>query len=83
MEKLNVRSQENRLNRKDFTTEGFAAKSEVPEWGERRKLPRKVSELRRKLYQKAKRELVQACGELHGSAGCGKSARPVRRGRGS
>ena len=56
MEKLNVRSQENRLNRKDFTTEGFAAKSEVPEWGERRKLPRKVSELRRKLYQKAKRE---------------------------
>jgi hypothetical protein len=24
--------------------------------------------------------LVHACGEVHGSAGCGKSARPVRRG---
>ena len=28
----------------------------VPEWGERRKLPERVSLLRRKLYQKAKRE---------------------------
>jgi len=28
----------------------------VPEWGERRSLPKKVSGLRRKLYQKAKRE---------------------------
>jgi len=56
VEKLKVRSKENRLNRKDSTTEEFAELSKVPEWGERRKLPRKLSELRRKLYQKAKRE---------------------------
>lgn len=56
VEKRNVRSQEIRLNRKDSTTEEWARKSEVPEWGERRTLPVKVSELRRKLYQKAKRE---------------------------
>ena len=95
VDELKVRSKESRLSRQDCTTEELGWKpDEVPEWGRRRKCPRKLSELRRKLYQKAKREpsvsvqvrswlLVHACGEICGSAGCGKSARPVRRGRGS
>ena len=90
-----ARGRESRLDRKDHTTEDTGIKPDlVPEWGERRKCSEKLSELRRKLYQKAKREpsvsvqvrswlLVHACGEICGSAGCGKSARPVRRGRGS
>lgn len=57
MDKPNVRSKESRLSQKDSTTEELEWKpDEAPEWGRRRKLPRKVSELRRKLYQKAKRE---------------------------
>lgn len=57
VDKRTVRSEEDRLSRKDSTTEKGAGKpEEVPEWGRRRKCPRKVSELRQKLYQKAKRE---------------------------
>lgn len=51
-----ARRRENRLS-KCSTTEDPALNSDrVPEWGERRALPEKVSGLRRKLYQKAKRE---------------------------
>ena len=57
MDELKVRSKESRLSRKDSTTEELGWKpDEVPEWGRRRKCPRKLSELRQKLYQKAKRE---------------------------
>lgn len=42
---------------KNHTTDNWLFKpDEVPEWGERRRLPWKVSSLRQKLYQKAKRE---------------------------
>jgi RNA-directed DNA polymerase len=41
---------------KHSTTEDLVASDVVPEWGERRALPEKVSGLRQKLYQKAKRE---------------------------
>jgi RNA-directed DNA polymerase len=45
------------LGRKDHTTGDLEFNPDVvPEWGERRKLPEKLSLLRRKLYQKAKRE---------------------------
>ena len=45
------------MGRKDHTTEGPELKSELePEWVERRKYPEKLSLLRQKLYQKAKRE---------------------------
>jgi RNA-directed DNA polymerase len=45
------------LGRKDQTTEDADLKPDlVPEWGERRKCPEKLSLLRQKLYQKAKRE---------------------------
>lgn len=45
------------MNRKDSTTEETDGRpEEVPEWGRRRTCPPKVSELRQKLYQKAKRE---------------------------
>jgi RNA-directed DNA polymerase len=45
------------LNRNDSTTEETDRRpEEVPEWGHRRNCPPKVTELRRKLYQKAKRE---------------------------
>ncbi len=52
-----VRGREYRLNRKDSTTDKAAVNPDVPpEIGKRGKLPRKLSLLRRKLYQKAKRE---------------------------
>ena len=45
------------MGRKDRTTEDSGLKSElVPEWVERRRYPEKLSLLRQKLYQKAKRE---------------------------
>jgi len=45
------------LSRKDTTTEDADLRPDlVPEWGERRKCPEKLSLLRQKLYQKAKRE---------------------------
>jgi RNA-directed DNA polymerase len=45
------------LGRKDHTTEDLEFNPDVvPEWGERRKLPERLSLLRQKLYQKAKRE---------------------------
>ena len=52
-----ARRRENRLSRKDPTTEEADLRPDlVPEWGERRKCPEKLSLLRQKLYQKAKRE---------------------------
>ena len=52
-----VRGGEYRLNRKDSTTDKAAVIVDVPaEIGKYGKLPRKLSLLRRKLYQKAKRE---------------------------
>jgi RNA-directed DNA polymerase len=45
------------LGQKDHTTEDTGLKPDlVPEWGERRKCPEKLSFLRQKLYQKAKQE---------------------------
>lgn len=45
------------MDRKDPTTEELGMNpDEVPEWGERRPYPAKVSDLRQKLYRKAKRE---------------------------
>jgi RNA-directed DNA polymerase len=45
------------LDRKDPTTGDLGLTPDfVPEWGERRRLPEKLSSLRLKLYQKAKRE---------------------------
>lgn len=45
------------MDRKDPTTEHLETYLEhVPEWGRRRRCPEKVSVLRQKLYQKAKRE---------------------------
>jgi RNA-directed DNA polymerase len=45
------------LDPKDPTTERLSTDPEhVPEWGERRVLPEKVSQLRRKLFLKAKQE---------------------------
>lgn len=41
---------------KPTTEEPELSRDVVPEWGERRKVPEKVSLLRQKLYQKAKRE---------------------------
>ena len=40
----------------DPTTENRAGAEELPEWGERKRLPEKLSSLRRKLHQKAKQE---------------------------
>ncbi len=52
-----ARGRENRLEKKKPTTEQPQLTPDgAPEWGERRKLPEKVSLLRQKLYQKAKRE---------------------------
>ncbi len=52
-----ARRGESRLDRKDPTTEDLDMNPDfVPEWGDRRKCPEKLSLLRRKLYQKAKRE---------------------------
>jgi RNA-directed DNA polymerase len=50
-----ARKRENRLARKP-ATEQLELPDIVPEWGERRTLPEKVSRLRLKLYQKAKQE---------------------------
>ena len=51
------RRRENRLGKKNPTTEEPAPDPDiVPEWGERRPVPEKLSRLRRKLYLKAKRE---------------------------
>jgi RNA-directed DNA polymerase len=44
------------LGDRSSTTEEPAAEDVVPEWGERRKLPEKLTLLRQKLYLKAKRE---------------------------
>jgi RNA-directed DNA polymerase len=45
------------LDKKRSTTEDLELKPDTPpEWGERRKVPKKLSRLRQKLYQKAKRE---------------------------
>ena len=52
-----ARGRESRLGRKDHTTEDADLKPDlVPEWGERRRCPEKLSLLRQKLYQKAERE---------------------------
>jgi len=52
-----ARSEESRLDRKDHTTEELGLNPEgAPEWGDRRKCSKKLSELRQKLYRKAKRE---------------------------
>ena len=52
-----ARRWESRLGKKRPDTEDLELTPDItPEWGERRKLPEKVSQLRRKLYQKAKRE---------------------------
>jgi len=51
-----ARGQEFRLSNKNSTTEGKIKEDIVPEWGERHPLSPKLSSLRRKLYQKAKRE---------------------------
>lgn len=53
--RADARGRENRLSRRS-TTEDPVEGDEVPEWGERRTLPEKVSLLRQKLYRKAKRE---------------------------
>ena len=51
-----ARGKETRLS-KNSTTEQLALPPDIPpEWGEWRRVPGKVSSLRRKLYQKAKRE---------------------------
>jgi RNA-directed DNA polymerase len=50
-----ARGRENRLG-ESHTTDPEAKPETVPEWGERRPLPEKVSHLRRRLYQKAKQE---------------------------
>ena len=47
---------ESRLATRPTTEEPDLTPDRVPEWGERRALPENVSLLRRKLYQKAKRE---------------------------
>ena len=47
---------ESRLATKPTTEDPDVTPDVVPEWGERRALPEKVSLVRRKLYQKAKRE---------------------------
>jgi len=44
------------LSKRSMTEDPATNPDLVPEWGERRTLPEKVSGLRRKLYQKAKRE---------------------------
>jgi len=41
---------------KNSTTEKRAEAEVIPEWGERKRLPEKLSSLRRKLHQKAKQE---------------------------
>ena len=51
-----AREGESRLATKPTTENPDLAPDRVPEWGERRVLPEKVSLLRQKLYQKAKRE---------------------------
>ncbi len=52
-----AREGENRLSRKDNITEDPKLKSDkVPSWNERRKCSERLSLLRQKLYQKAKRE---------------------------
>ena len=52
-----ARRQESRLGKNDSTTENRESKPDsVPEWDDRRALPEKISSLRQKLYQKAKRE---------------------------
>ena len=51
-----ARRWEARLSKRSTTEEPAKESDLVPEWGERRALPEKVSGLRRKLYQKAKRE---------------------------
>jgi len=52
-----ARRRESRLDRQDHTTEQTVVTPDiVPEWGERRSYPEKLSLLRQKLYQKAKRE---------------------------
>ena len=52
-----ARRGESRLGQKDRTTEDTDLKPDrVPEWGDRRKCPEKLSLLRQKLYQKAKQE---------------------------
>ncbi|MFC1612076.1 hypothetical protein ACFL6C_14025 [Myxococcota bacterium] len=44
------------MSHSDSTTGKPVDEDVVPEWGERRRLPERLSRLRRKLYQKAKRE---------------------------
>jgi RNA-directed DNA polymerase len=51
-----AREREIRLAEKPTTEELGTKPDVVPEWGERRSLPEKVSLLRQKLYQKAKQE---------------------------
>ncbi len=51
-----ARERESRLATKPTTEDPALTPDLVPEWGERRPLPEKVSLLRQKLYQKAKRE---------------------------
>jgi len=51
-----ARERETRLDQKPTTGEPDLTPDVVPEWGERRALPEKVSLLRQRLYQKAKRE---------------------------
>jgi RNA-directed DNA polymerase len=53
---MQMQERETRLTEKSTTEEPELKPDLVPEWGERRVLPEKVSLLRRKLYQKAKRE---------------------------
>ena len=55
--RANVGGGETRLSRKDYTTDNAPDNPDlIPELGKRRKLPPKLSLLRRKLYQKAKQE---------------------------
>jgi len=51
-----ARERESRLGTKPTTEHPDWTPDVVPEWGERRALPENLSLLRRKLYQKAKRE---------------------------
>jgi RNA-directed DNA polymerase len=52
-----ARGEGSRLDRKGPTTGDLGLTPDfVPEWGERRKYPEKLTQLRLKLYQKAKRE---------------------------